>query len=115
MPRGISKKAKTYLLAWKYTFSYSLAPAAAEALVFIRVVPARGPTVGLSLAGPSGVGLGLHVLPWFRRVWTRSITRPVSRTVRLLTEARLSAPGLSREDANTSPSGSGDTTLGSCT
>ena len=34
----------------------------AGALGSLRVVPVRGPAVGLSLAGPSGVGLGLHAL-----------------------------------------------------
>ena len=31
----------------------------------LRVVPVRGPAMGLSLAGPSGVGLGLRALRWF--------------------------------------------------
>ena len=39
-----------------------LAPAVAGALGSLRVVPVRGPTMGLSLAGPSGVGLGLRAL-----------------------------------------------------
>ena len=30
----------------------------------LRVVPVRGPAMGLSLAGPSGVGLGLRALRW---------------------------------------------------
>ena len=41
-----------------------LAPAEAGALGSVRVVPVRGPALGLSLAGPSGVGLGLRVLRW---------------------------------------------------
>ena len=42
-----------------------LAPAEAGALGSLRVVPVRGPAMGLSLAGPSGVGLGLRALRWF--------------------------------------------------
>ena len=41
-----------------------LAPAEARALGSLRVVPVRGPAMGLSLAGPSGVGLGLRALRW---------------------------------------------------
>ena len=41
-----------------------LAPAEAGALSSIRVVPVPGPAMGLSLAGPSGVGLGLRALRW---------------------------------------------------
>ena len=32
---------------------------------FFSVVPVRGPAMGLSLAGPSGVGFGLRALRWF--------------------------------------------------
>ena len=42
-----------------------LAPAEARALGALRVIPVRGPAMGLSLAGPSGFGLGLHALRWF--------------------------------------------------
>ena len=42
-----------------------LAPAEAGALGSLRVVPVRGPAMGLSLAGSSGVGLGLRALRWF--------------------------------------------------
>ena len=42
-----------------------MAPAEAGALGWLRVVPVRGPAMGLSLAGPSGVGLGLLALRWF--------------------------------------------------
>ena len=42
-----------------------LAPAEAGALSSLRVVPVRGPAMGLSLAGPSGVGLRLRALRWF--------------------------------------------------
>ena len=42
-----------------------LAPAEAGALGLLRVVPVRGPAMRLSLAGPSGVGLGLRALRWF--------------------------------------------------
>ena len=41
-----------------------LAPAKAGALGSLRVVPVQGPAMGLSLAGPSGVGLGLRALRW---------------------------------------------------
>ena len=41
------------------------APAEAGALGSLRVVPVPGPAMGLSLAGPSGVGLGLRALRWF--------------------------------------------------
>ena len=41
-----------------------LAPAEAGALGSLRVVHVWGPAMGLSLAGPSGVGLGLHALRW---------------------------------------------------
>ena len=40
------------------------APAEARALGSLRVVPVRGPAMGLSLAGPSGVGVGLRALRW---------------------------------------------------
>ena len=42
-----------------------LVPTEAGALGSLRVVPVRGPAIGLSLAGPSGVGLGLRALRWF--------------------------------------------------
>ena len=42
-----------------------LAPAEARALGALRVLPVRGPAMGLSLAGPSGFGLGLRALRWF--------------------------------------------------
>ena len=41
-----------------------LAPAEAGTLGSLRVVPVRGPVMGLSLAGPSGVGPGLRALQW---------------------------------------------------
>ena len=41
------------------------APAEAAALGLLSVVPVRGPAMGLSLAGPSGFGVGLRALPWF--------------------------------------------------
>ena len=46
-------------------------------------------------------------------VWTRSLTRPVSRTVRLSTGDSAGAPGLFRVDADTAPFGSEDATPGS--
>ena len=45
--------------------SLPLAPAVAGALDSIRVVPVRGSAMRMSLAGPSGVGLGLRALRWF--------------------------------------------------
>ena len=47
------------------------------------------------------------------RVWTRSLTRLVSRTARLSTGDSACAPGLFRVDADTSPCGSEDATPGS--
>ena len=47
-------------------------------------------------------------------VWTRSLTRQVSRTIPLSTGGSAIAPGLFRVDADTSPFGSEDTTPGSC-
>ena len=41
-----------------------LAPAEAGALSALRVVPVRGPIMGLSLAGPPSVGLALRALRW---------------------------------------------------
>ena len=46
------------------------------------------------------------------RVWTRSLTRPVSRTVRRSTGDSAGAPGLFRVDADTSPCGLEDATPG---
>ena len=45
-----------------------MAAAVAEALGSLRVIPVRGPVMGLFLAGRSGVGLGLRVLRWFAYV-----------------------------------------------
>ena len=75
-----------------------LAPAEAGALGPLRVVPVRGPAMGLSLAGPSGVGLGLRALRCF------ACEDPVTDASGFLS-ARLSmgdsagAPGLFRVDA----------------
>ena len=41
-----------------------LAPAEAGALGSLRVIPVRGPAMGLSMAGPPGVRLGLRALRW---------------------------------------------------
>ena len=41
-----------------------LAPAEAGALGSLRLVSVRGPAMGLAMAGPSGVGLGLRALRW---------------------------------------------------
>ena len=54
-----------------------LAPAEAAALVSLRVVSARGPTMGFSLAGPSCGDLCVR---------TRSLMLPVSGTARLSSE-----------------------------
>ena len=43
-------------------------PAKAGALGSLRIVPVPGPAMGLSLAGPSGAGLGLRALPCFASV-----------------------------------------------
>ena len=40
------------------------APAKAGTLGSLRVIPVQGPAMGLSLAGPSGAGLGLRALRW---------------------------------------------------
>ena len=89
-----------------------LAPTEAGAPGSLRVVPLRGLAMGLSLVGPSGVGLGL-VCCGGVRVWTRSLTRSVSRTVRLPTGDSAGAPGLVGVAADTAPFGSGDVTPGS--
>ena len=47
------------------SFCLPLARAEARALGALHVVPVRGPAIGLSLAGPSGFGLGLRALRWF--------------------------------------------------
>ena len=84
------------------------------------IVPAAGPCRGKgagraprrSRSGPrDGVvpGGSLRLRSWaacaavVRRVWTRSLTRPVSRTVRLSTGDSAGAPELFRVDADTSP------------
>ena len=89
-----------------------LAPAEVGSLGSLRVVPVGGPAMGLSLAGLSSVGLGLRALRWFG-VWTRSLTRPVSRTVRRSMRDSVGAPGLFCVGAATSPCGSEDATPGS--
>ena len=67
-----------------------LAPTEAGALGSLRVVPVRGPAVGLSLAGPSGVGLRLRGPPdpakknehtHTRTGLKRGVTRPGRRGV----------------------------------
>ena len=88
-----------------------LATAEAAALGSLRVVPVRGPAMGLSLAGPSGVGLWLRVLRWL--VCVDPVTRSVSRTARLSTGDSAGAPGLFRVEADTALLGSEDATPGS--
>ena len=91
-----------------------LAPAAARALGSLLVVPARAAQWGCPWRVPTAsvVGLGCCVgLP----VWTRSLTRPVSRTVRPWTGDSAGAPGLIPPDAGTSLFGLEDATPGSRT
>ena len=88
--------------------------------------PCRGRGAGLAprrtRSGPrDGVvpGGSLRLRSWAAyaavvgRVWTRSLTRPVSRTVRLSTGESAGAPGLFCVDAATFPFGSEDATAGS--
>ena len=90
-----------------------LAPAEAMALGALRVVPVSEPRDGVV----PGRSLGLQswaacaAVVW--RVWTRSLTRPVSRTVRSSTGDSAGAPGLFCVDADTSSFGSEDDTSGS--
>ena len=84
------------------------------------ILPASGPCQG------RGAGLAPR-RPWWvppalvlgclrcgvGRVWTQSLTRRASRTVRCSTRDSAGAPGLFRVDADTSPCGSGDATPGS--
>ena len=74
--------------------------------------PFGAPQWGCPWRVPPASGLGC-VRCNGRRVWTRSLTRPVSRTVRRWTEAWASAPGLFCVDADTSPCGSEDAGPGS--
>ena len=83
-----------------------LAPAEAEALGSLRVVPVRGPSMGLSLAGPSRVGLGLRALQWLACV------DPVTDASGFDGDS-AGAPGLFRVDADTAPLRSEDATPGS--
>ena len=76
-------------------------------------VPVRGPAMGLSLADPSGFGLVLACAAAVWRVWTRSLTRPVSCTVRRSTGDSAGALGLFCVDADSYPFGSEDGTPGS--
>ena len=94
------------------------------------IVPAAGPCGGKGAeraprrtrSGPrDGVvpGGSLRLRSWAAcaavvwRVWTRSLTRPVSRTVRLATGDSAGAPGLFGVDANTAPFASENATPGS--
>ena len=91
------------------------------------IVPAAGPCRGRGAglaprrtrSGPrDGVvpGGSLRLRSWAAcpavvwRVWTRSLTRPVSRTVRLATGNSAGARGLFRVDADTAPFGLEDAT-----
>ena len=74
--------------------------------------PFRAPRWGCPWRVPPASVLGcVRCVGW--RVWTRSLTRPVSRTARLSTGDSAGAPGLFRVDADTSPCGSEDATPGS--
>ena len=88
-----------------------LAPAEARALGALSVVPVRGPAMGLSLTGLSGFGLWLRALRWL------ACDDPVTDASGFLycPGDSAGAPGLFRVDADTSPFGSQDATLGSCT
>ena len=94
------------------------------------ILPAAGPCRGKGAgraprhtrSGPrDGVVPGGSLRRWswaacaavVRRVWTRSLTRPVSRTVLLSTGDSAGAPGLFCVDADTAPFGSEDATPGS--
>ena len=91
------------------------------------IVPAAGPCQGKGAgrssrrtrSGPrDGVvpGGSFRLWSWAAcaavvwRLWTRSLTRPVSRTVRLATGDSAGAPGLFRVDVDTAPFGSEDAT-----
>ena len=81
---------------------------AGRALRCTRLGPRDGVVPGGSLGLRSWAACAAVV--W--RVWTRSLTRPVSRTVHLSTGDSAGAPGLFRVDADTSPFGSEDATPG---
>ena len=74
-----------------------------------RSGPPDGVVPGGSLRLPSWAACAAVV--W--RVWTRSLTRPVSRTVRLAMGDSAGAPGQFRVDADNAPFGSEDATPGS--
>ena len=75
--------------------------------------PFRAPQWGCPWQVPPAPVLGcVRCGGW--RVWTRSLTRPVSRTVHRSTADSAGAPGLFRVDADTWPCGSEDATPGSC-
>ena len=79
-----------------------LAPAEAEALRPLRIVPVHGPAMvipGGSLWPQSWAACAAVV----SRVWTRSLTRPVSRTLCLSIGDSALALGLFRVDADTFP------------
>ena len=69
-----------------------------------------GPRDGVVSGGSLRVGSWAACAAVVWRVWTRSLTRPVSRTVRLATGDSAGAHGLFRVDADTAPFGSEDAT-----
>ena len=82
----------------------------------VRLAPRRtrsGPRYGVVLGGSlwRRSRAACAAVVWC--VWTRSLTRPVSRAVRLSTGCSAGAPGLFRVDAVTAPFGSEDATPGS--
>ena len=87
-----------------------LAPAEAGALGSLRVVPVRGPAMGLSLAGPSGVGYGLRALRWLACV--NLVTDVSGFPDRPSFDRRLGWCN-GAVDADTAPCGSEDATPGS--
>ena len=89
-----------------------LAHAEAGALGSLRVVPVRGPAMGLSLAGPFGVGLGLRALRWL--AWVDPVTDGSDFPYRSSLDGGLAgAPRLFRVDPDTSSCGSEGITPGS--
>ena len=74
--------------------------------------PFGAPRWGCPWRVPPAPVLGCMRFSCFR-VWTRSLTRPVSRAVRLSTRDSAGAPGLLHVDADTAPFGSEDATRGS--
>ena len=89
-----------------------LAPSKAGALARSASYPFRAPRWGCCWRVPPASVLGcVRCGGW--RVWTRSLTRPVSRTIRRSTGDWAAAPGLFRVDADIFPCRSEDAMPGS--